>query len=68
MVEFGVLVRNDDEYIEEIRVVRRKKDTYLPNSSNSKDFESDLLRSKTAKNFGGPTESRRVNEQELRDR
>ncbi|OFE10732.1 hypothetical protein [Rhodococcus sp. 1139] len=59
---------NDDEYIEEIRVVRRKKDTYRSKSSKSKDFESDLLRSKATKNVAGPTESRRVNEQELRER
>ncbi|MHD0307206.1 hypothetical protein [Rhodococcus erythropolis] len=59
---------NDGEYIEEIRVVRRKKDTYRSKSSKSKDFESDLLRSKTSKNVAGPTESRRVNEQELRER
>lgn len=63
-----MLVSNDDEYIEEIRVVRRKKDTYRSKSSKSKDFESDLLRSKTSKNVAGPTESRRVNEQELRER
>lgn len=68
MVELGVLVSNDDEYIEEVRVVRRKKDTYRSKSSKSKDFESDLLRSKTSKNVAGPTESRRVNEQELRER
>lgn len=63
-----MLVSNDDEYIEEIRVVRRKKDTYRSKSSKSKDFESDLLRSKTSKNVAGPTESRRVNEQELHER
>lgn len=63
-----MLVSNDDDYIEEIRVVRRKKDTYRSKSSKSKDFESDLLRSKTSKNVAGPTESRRVNEQELRER
>lgn len=68
LVELGVLVRNDDEYIEEIRVVRRKKDTYRSKSSKSKDFESDLLRSKATKNVAGPTESRRLNEQELRER
>ncbi|MDV8009612.1 hypothetical protein [Rhodococcus sp. IEGM 1318] len=59
---------NDDEYIEEIRVVRRKKDTYRSKSSKSKDFESDLLRSKATKNVAGPTESRRVDEKELRER
>ena len=68
MVELGVLMSNDDEYIEEIRVVRRKKDTHRSKSSKSKDFESDLLRSNTSKNVAGPTESRRVNEQELRER
>lgn len=59
---------NDDEYIEEIRVVRRKKDTYRSKSSKSKDFESDLLRSKATKNVAGPTESRRADEKELRER
>lgn len=68
MVELGVLMSNDDEYIEEIRVVRRKKDTHRSKSSKSKDFESDLLHSNTSKNVAGPTESRRVNEQELRER
>ena len=68
MVELGVSVSNDGEYIEEIRVVRRRKDTHRSKSSKSRDFESDLLRSKTSKNVAGPTESRRVNEQELRER
>ena len=63
-----MLVSNDDEYIEEIRVVRRKKDTYRSKSSKSKDFESDLLRSKATKNVAGPTESRRLSEQELREK
>lgn len=59
---------DDEEYLEEIRVVRRKKDTYRSNSSKSNEFESDLLRSKTTKNVAGPTESRQVDEQDLRQR
>lgn len=58
--------RDEDEYIEEIRVVRRKKDTHRSRSSKSDEFESDLLRSDTTKNIAGPTESRAVDEDELR--
>lgn len=57
---------NEDEYLEELRVVRRKKDTHRSNSSKSDEFESDLLRSNTTKNVAGPTESRAVDEDELR--
>jgi len=61
-------VSDDEEYVEEIRVVRRKKDTYRSNSSKSHEFESDLLRSKTTRSVAGPTESRQVDEEELRQR
>lgn len=60
--------KDEDEYVEEIRVVRRKKDTYRSNSSKSDEFESDLLRSNTTKNVAGPTESRAVDEEELRQK
>lgn len=59
---------NDEDYIEEIRLVRRKKGTTRSNSSKSNEFESDLLRNTTTKNIAGPTESRQVDEQELRKR
>jgi len=59
---------SDDEYVEEIRIVRRKKDTYRSNSSKSDEFESDLLRDKRTKNVAGPTESRSVDEEELRQK
>lgn len=58
----------DDDYVEELRVVRRKKDTYRSNSSKSNEFESDLLRDKHTKNVAGPTESRPVDEDELREK
>ena len=57
-----------DDYVEELRVVRRKKDTYRSNSSKSDEFESDLLRNKRSKGVAGPTESRAVDEDELRER
>ncbi|WP_154096467.1 hypothetical protein [Microbacterium testaceum] len=57
-----------DEYVEEIRVVRRKKDTYRSNSSKTDEFESDLLRSKSTRSVAGPTESRAVDEEEMRHR
>lgn len=59
---------DEDEYLEEIRVVRRKRDTYRSNSSKTDEFESDLLRSKSTKNVAGPTESRAVDEEEIRQR
>ncbi|MBM7752522.1 hypothetical protein JOE53_001242 [Microbacterium laevaniformans] len=59
---------DEEDYVEEIRVVRRKKDTYRSNSSKSDEFESDLLRSKETRNVAGPTESRAVDEDELRQR
>ncbi len=48
----------DDEYVSEIREVRRRKDTQRSKSSKSTEFESDLLRNKATKNVAGPTESR----------
>ena len=48
----------DDEYVTEIREVRRRKDTQRSKSSKSTEFESDLLRNKATKNVAGPTESR----------
>ncbi|TYL51178.1 hypothetical protein [Agromyces mariniharenae] len=59
---------SDQEYVEEIRLVRRKKDTYRSNSSKSDAFESDLLRNKGTRNVAGPTESRPIDEAELRRR
>lgn len=64
----GASVSDEDDYVEEIRVVRRKKDTYRSNSSKTNEYESDLLRSKSTKNVAGPTESRAVDEKELRQR
>lgn len=63
-----MLVSNNEEYEEELRLVRKKSDTYRSKSSKSTEFESDLLRSTTTKNVAGPTESRAVDEQELRQR
>lgn len=57
---------DDQEYVEEIRIVRRKKDTIRSRSSKSDEFESDLLRDKNTKNVAGPTESRPVDEEALR--
>lgn len=59
-------MNDDDEYVEEIRLVRRKRDTYRSNSSKSDEFESDLLRSKSTKSVAGPTESRPLDEEALR--
>ena len=63
-----MLVSGKEEYEEELRLVRKKTDTYRSKSSKSTEFESDLLRSTTTKNVAGPTESRPVDEQELRQR
>lgn len=59
---------SDDEYEEELRLVRKKKGTQRSKSSKSDEFESDLLRDKRTKNVAGPTESRPVDEEELRQK
>lgn len=59
---------DDQEYSEELRLVRRKKDTVRSKSSKSDEYESDLLRDKNTKSLAGPTESRPVDEEELRRR
>lgn len=64
----GKRVNGGEDYVEEIRVVRRRRDTYRSNSSKSDEFESDLLRSETPRGVAGPTESRAVDEDELRER
>lgn len=57
---------DDVEYEEELRIVRRKKGTSRSKSSKSSEFESDLLWNQDSKVVAGPTESRAVDEAELR--
>lgn len=58
----------EGEYVTEIREVRRKKGTVRSKSSKSADFESDLLRTEDSNELAGPTESRAIDEAELRNR
>lgn len=66
--ELELSMSSDEEYVEEVRLVWRRKDTYRSNSSASDEFERDLLRNKTTRGMAGPTESRAIGEQELRQR
>lgn len=59
---------DDEEYEIEIREVRRKKRTYRSKSSKSSEYERDLLRDEKTKHVAGPTESRAIDENELRQR
>lgn len=56
----------DDEYITELREVRRPKDTQRSKSSKSAEFESDLLRDTTTRSVAGPTESRPFDQEAFR--
>lgn len=58
----------DTEYVTEIREVRRPVNTQRSRSSKSADVESDLLRDRDTGRVAGPTESRELSEEELRQR
>jgi hypothetical protein len=61
-------VTDDDDYVYELREVRRRRDTQRSKSSKSSEVESDLLRYRRNGKVAGPTESRAVDEDALRRR